>query len=1037
MIGSLACLALLAGALASGATPDAPASDAEVHVVVARRDGTHAAAKIPLAETELSQAKHFWAWTDRLPPRRFEITKPLWTRAQIVEELGRSKARPLEIRVRGWSRPEELAAVRVIVAPREMWGQVPEALLPSAGVSREGRVTVQVLDPFRIRVIAKDKGSAWQQPGSSAKAVDVALREASDAELTLRLRDGAPPPRAFATAISIRRGEAAHVLQAQFASDDRGRVRIPSLPDAEIVTLVLTAEGAAPRTISGTASELTRTASLEPGARISGTFVDEDGKPLSGVRVETEGWISQEVAALSGEQAVSDEKGRWTVSSLPRVRIVLHASSERRARLRKDVSLDEGDVDLGTVVLMPASELTLTVVDPANQPVPRALVTSDGGFKGRTRDDGTIVIEGLAADTPASLRLSAEGFASQTAVLSPPLPRRERVVLERAFTVTGRITDEAGMPISDGIAIITIGRSYRRESIAPGGDFSFDLDADQEFELTFESSSSASMTRKESAGHPGETRDLGTIRLTGGTTVRGRIVDPADAPVAGARVWAIRPHAAGAVAAWVAGRVVQAISDADGSFELRGMPAGAALLRIDAADFARSYRNVVIEDSPVDAGIIEVVRGSTVVVKSRHDDAQARLDLRGEWLDADMLSVPVVDGEARVRNVAPGQYRVTVMNGHAVVCDRRVDVKEGADARVECPGPMIVRGRVLFNGTPAYEGSLAWSQVVPVDALIDTRMSPAGARQERVYGMGGGTIMVGVRPDGTFETDQLRAGGWQVAWRSGDDSGTPAQPVNVPDVAEARVTIEFTDNVIRGRVVDARQQPVPRARIREIEGPLFAMSDPNGAFTITGVATGAHRLQAALGARASRVMDIVVEPGKSMPEVVIELDDAERNVLTVHVTGIDGTPLPNAFVFIEAPDGWRILTAGADGVARSAFPAGLRDGARLAAFANNAWAFATLRRTGGDGDPQTAAIRFTRTGSLSVRSRTATGTLVLSAQAGDLSWMLSRVGYPVAVTPGTPLVIQGLPPGSYDVALGPASVTVPVSAGATATADLP
>lgn len=1028
---TLVCLGLVL--LVAAATP----SDPKLDLVIARADGTHATAELPLSDSDLRDVKHLWAWTERLPPRRFDAPMVTASREKLLAQLGRSPTRSVEVVVRGWSRPEELESVRVVAAPREMWGSVPEPLLPTYGVSSEGRVTIPVGEPVRIRVIGRNLGTTWEQPLTSAKSVEIELRAAGDAELILEGSDGTRAPRAFATLMNTRRGDPAPVLQAQFASDARGRVRIPALPDSEIVTLVITAEGAAPRTITGAVAELTRTVRLAAAANIGGRFVDEDGEPIAAVHVEAEGWISPDVPALSGHRVVSDDAGLWTISGLPRARVVVRASTEGRASFRREESLEDGDVDLGTISLPPSMAVTLEVVDPEERPIARALVTSDLGFKGETKDDGTIVVSRMAGDQAAALTVSAERFVKRTVHLAPPLPERDRVILDRGFTIGGRLTQTGGAPAVDASAILSIGSRYSRHTTGSSGEFSFDVDAGQDFELTFESPSTASVTRKENAGRPGELRDLGTIELPAGLVVRGRVVDSAGAPVRDARVWGLRPSRSGAVTAWSGGRIVQATSDAEGSFDLRGLAAGPMLLRIDAADYARAYRSIDMKAEPHDLGAIEVVRGSTVILKARNDDAIARLDLRGEWLDADMITAPVISGEARLRNVPPGRYRITVVHGRAVVCERSVDVAEG-DASVECPPPMIVRGRVLLNDTPAYGGSLAWSQPAKTDALINTRTSPLGAMQQNVFGASHGTIVVDVRPDGTFETDQLRAGDWQVAWRSTDSAGTPDRPVSIPDVAEARVIVKFEGGVIRGRVLDARRQPVAGARVREIQGRLFAMAAPDGSFTITGASPGKHRLQAALDARASRILDVEVESGKQTPEVLFEIEDVERNVLIVRVAGTDGNPRPNAFVFVEGLDGIRILTADAHGIARGAFPAGLPEGARIIAFADNAWAFEQLRRSGDEGDPQNMSIRFASTGALRIRSRTSSGApTVFSQRTGDLTWMLARVGYPVAVTPDVPLVIHGLPPGLYDVRLASSAVTASVSVGSTVTADLP
>jgi hypothetical protein len=373
------------------------------------------------------------------------------------------------------------------------------------------------------------------------------------------------------------------------------------------------------------------------------------------------------------------------------------------------------------------------------------------------------------------------------------------------------------------------------------------------------------------------------------------------------------------------------------------------------------------------------------------------------------------------------------VNARAVICERRVDVDENSDATVTCPPPMLVRGRVLLGGTPAYTGSLTWMQPSGTDGLINNRVSAMGVVQQNVYGMGGGTVVVPLRADGTFETSELRPGQWQVAWRSPESGGTPDRTVNVPDVAEAQLVVEFSGGVIRGRVVDPRNEPIAGARVREIQGSLFAMTGTDGTFTLTAVAPGVHRLQANLGSKASPVLAITVEADKQADEVRFELDDVERNVLTVHVLGVDGQPKPNAFVFAEM----KTLTADANGVARTTFSEGLRDGARIIVFAGNAWAFGELHRSGDEGDPQNAIIRFVPTGALRIRSKTLSGEpQILSSRAGDLSWMLERIGTFLSLEPESPLVVYGLPPGMYEVRLGADSAPVSITAGNTATVDL-
>jgi hypothetical protein len=1021
--------------------PLAAAADDDLRLVLAKDDGSYAAAQLPLSDAQLVHAKSVWAWTTQLPPRKVDLRQIGQQREAIVAELRRLPARPLEVRLRGWSRPEQLASLRVIAAPVEMWASVPEPLLPSFAVAKDGRVTINVRDPVRIRVVGEGFGTMWEPVTRTMRSIDIQLRRpAADASPTFRLSDGSPAARLFAMVMTRGKSGPRLTIQAQFTSGEKGSLRIPSLPESEVISLFVRTDQSAPQVISGTAAELSRVIALAASARIRGKFVDDKNRPLAGVNVEAEGWVSPDAPAATRGDAVSDEAGQWAVQGLPRADVIVRASAAQRSAYRKRLSLQEGDVDLGTLPLPKSTPVVLTVSDAARRPLSDVSVESDSGFKGRTNRDGAVTLTGLFAAEENSVTVTASGFVKQTIHLAPPLPKSRQVVMEGAFSVRGRVVTDNGEPLTDATAVVTVGPRYRNEAVNADGTFAFEVAADEDFGLTFESPAAASVTRQEPKGRAGEIRDVGTIRLPSGRSVHGRITDSASAPVNGARIWALRPTAGGAVNAWAAGRIVQASSDADGVFDLRGLTPGPALLRIDAPDFARAFRDVLVEDNPVDLGVIELARGYTVAVKTgRADAAVARLDLRSNSLDADMLTAPVVTGEAHLRHVPSGRYKVSVMNGNAVVCEQHVEVND-ADVSVECAGPMTVSGRVLLGGAPASGGTLTWVQPSPTDGLIQTTFSPLGAMQQRVYGLGGGIVSVPVQPDGTFETNQLRPGDWRVGWRSSDSTGTPDRAFTIPDAPEAQIVVEFSGGVIHGRVLDESNGAAPGARVREIQGPLYGMAAADGSFTMTAVQPGVHRLQASLAGKTSSVAQVRVEEGKQAPDVVLRIGDAAQNLLSVRVTGIDGEPKPNAFVFVELTGGiLKTITADANGVATASVAEGLPEITRLVAFAGGSWAFGEFRHGADDAGPYQADIRFTKTGSLRVRSATVSGTPVLLAPRvpGDFAWMLARIGTFVSVAPQSPLVISGLPAGTYAVRVGSQQMAASVTAGSTATIDLP
>ncbi len=1031
MITFVLAASVMLGALAVPGEPP-------IHAVVAMPDGTHSALEISTALPGVSEAKRLWIWTDAEAPIRIEPAPASFDPKTLRERLRSEASRSLRIVVRGWRRKQDLGDLRIHVAPVEMWGSVPESLLPSWRVSTEGRATGPVRGAVRLRAVGKTLATSWVTVRASDSSVELNLEQAEPLDLKLVTGSAAPVRRGFVTLLVKPQSASSPSVQAQYTGDARGAVSIAPVPLHQILILAINGEGVAPTTVSGTVEQLRGDVRLEPSARVSGRFLDERNRPLANVMVEAEAWIAPSFPALTKHAARSDEKGVWVVDGLPRSNAVVRATAAGRAAFVEKVSLREIDADLGDIVLAPGATLVLDVQNGADQPVEDAEVTSDSGFRGRTASDGTVTLTGLDANEPAEITISANGFADEKVRFIPPFAERESVQMQRSFLVKGRLLAADDAPVERALIVVRQGDVSRQE-IVSGGSFELPVDAGSDFELSFESPSSLVATRRELAGRAGETRDLGTIRLASGAVVRGRVVDSVGAPVRGAQVWALRHDPGGAVVAWVKGRVIRATSGEDGAFELAGVAAGPVALRIEATGYARAFRRVTAGEEALDLGSIELVPGSTVTIRLQgQEPANASIDLSGESLDVDTLTAPLVDGFARIRNVPPGEHLARVMRGDATVCERRFRVESGEDGSVECPPPGIVRGRVLVGGSPAPGGSLVWSRPGPQSSgLIQTTRSSLGASAQRTYGVGGSIVTTELTPSGTFETDRLLAGAWQVAWAS-EEGTTPPQSVQIPEGREVQVDVVIEGGSIRGRVVDDSGAAVPGARIREVGGGLFSMTGPDGAFAIAGVVPGAHRLQASHGIRSSRAIEVRVESGTSTPEVTLEIGEGEANAVAVLVAGEDGRPRPGAFVFLEATGGISILTADANGVARGSFPAGLPAMAGVVAFAGGSWAFAQLPPAGVEGGSREATIRIGPTGTLSIVSRTFRGEVAVgSSRAGDLSWMLARLGGVVAVAPDAPLVIGGLPSGAYEVRAGGTLVPVSISAGRTTSVQLP
>jgi hypothetical protein len=244
-------------------------------------------------------------------------------------------------------------------------------------------------------------------------------------------------------------------------------------------------------------------------------------------------------------------------------------------------------------------------VDVSGKPVEgvKVYVVAPGGpgmRSGRTPDAisdraGTFTLRGLDPADNVSLRARTDRAATDGAVVvSPKQEKGLRLVVSEGntFRVRGVVTDEDGRPIRDAAVVLWWVRSYASKRLSVGSGLGsilqeFRTGADGKFESAVlwpgdhyhveamaEGHAKAETARV--TGRTGQVHDLGRIILARATgAVRGRVVDSAERPVAGARVFN-------------AGDAPQPISlrtDAQGQFHLQGLYAGPVYVFTEKAGY--------------------------------------------------------------------------------------------------------------------------------------------------------------------------------------------------------------------------------------------------------------------------------------------------------------------------------------------------------------------------------------------------------------------------------------------------------------------
>jgi hypothetical protein len=1018
--------------LLSSALPSAPGEQWRL----VYRDGTiEALQAAPLLSAERREdVSHAWAWSDGAAPRRIEVDRI--GRQPLVADTAR-----LQVHVPD---AQALAGARVIAGPIQMWEEVPEDLMPSWPVPRDGRLGLLLEPgrPWRLRVAGKGSGTWWIDLPRGQNSLIVAAVPAPGVDLLVTGEDGQPLEGSCMRVLEGAQGRRGGPEAWAVHLAERGRIAVPGLPDAEEVVAILQAPEHAPEVVRGRPSDFPRQVKLRSGAALTGRFTDEDGRPVAGARVLFESWIMPDVAGLTRTAVETAGDGTWKVTGLPVGAAALLAQAAGFAPYRSRLDLKEGRTDLGTARLRRGKPLHVAILDDLGAPVAGALVEGGMGVSTHTDAKGLAVLPEVDPGAALDLSVRASRHLPWQSRIEPPLASPQRVELQRAFTVTGRLLGPEGSPVDEGLAVLRRGSLSSSLSLQPGGGFELDLPPGVRAELTLSSPATRELRVALEAGLPGEVRDLGALRAPPGMEITGRITSAdSGGPVAGARVWLPRPSESGELLAWADRDLLQATSAADGSFRLTGAPNGPLQLRIDAAGFARAHRAVQPAETGaalLDVGDVPLTRGATlrVLFSGEPDEgAVARADLRGDWLEMDMLSAPVSEGAAVFRNVPPGQLRVTVQSGQTLLCERGVTVPPGEEeVEAECSdGAVRVRGTVVVGGRPAGPGTLLWMAPAPkAHARITDVISPGGLRQQQVLGRGRPQVEIAVAQDGSFFSDELTPGAWQVSWVPVSGSLGEPESVEVPALpagSEYETILTFAGGAVAGIVLDPENRPAEGARVRDLGTGAVAFTGTDGSFVLTGAAPGKHSVQAERGELASPVADAEVVPDRPGDLLRLVLGERQDPEIRVQVLDAEGVPVAGAFVFLEEEGrGQRLLTAGLDGRVAARIEPPLPARVRLAALANGTWSLGDWK--GWSEVPETTKLVASPGGAVRVESASRAGSpSILSPQGWDVSWLLTRLGARPTLEPDAPIEVQGLPEGDYTVFLAGATSSAKVRAG--------
>jgi uncharacterized GH25 family protein len=660
----------------------------------------------------------------------------------------------------------------------------------------------------------------------------------------------------------------------------------------------------------GYAQEASHTVRLAPASTLTGRVLDSKTKmPVAGTIVR----VVQRRAAGSDAPfaAETDAKGAYSIV-VPAGTHSLIAAHPSYDGGMADAAVTAGQSSSRDFSFAQLARVSGSVVDEERRPVAAALVTSEdagdpmsGGFGRIMRmDEG--VFSGpdgrfstrVQGDRPLAMKAAKRGLP---VTKSDPLrlaagERKTGVVLTipNGLTVKGRVSDAQGNPIS-GVSVSAaqnesasgmvfrsvIGGASREEDLvqtASDGSFTMQL-KEGAYDFTFRREGYAPKTvRGQSVTPAAGTTVEATLEVA--SDISGRVVR-GGAGIEGVRVMAMIPDASGS----------SAVTGADGSFSISGLPAGSLSVMFRKEDefiqemrtFSAPSRDVLVEVSAggrISGRVIDKATNKPLTV------FRAGVSRSGGGM---MVSPPLLreftaeDGSFTLENVPAGA--MTVVASAPGYANARVNVtveagKTLSDIDVPLDAGVRLTGRVTSSsGAPVSD--------------VSVRLIPAVGG-----GMLRGTDLPTATTDanGEYTLEALPAGEETISFLHSRYVATNRE-VTLKG-RETRLDVQLSSGTrVTGTVVTEAGAPVPDARVEAMASGTpteFARTNANGQFELESVMPGRYRFVATkTGLGQGSLEDIDVASGAP-----VRITMRTGATISGRVTGLPAADLANVMVHV-------------------------------------------------------------------------------------------------------------------------------------------
>ena len=618
---------------------------------------------------------------------------------------------------------------------------------------------------------------------------------------------------------------------------------------------------------------------LVPGGVIEGVVVNEkSGAPVAGATVFAR--LDRAAVMLaesgSGAFAVAGSDGRFRLSGLRPGAYELGARAGDGLRSKAPTIVGLGIAEqVGDVEILVGKSPVVrgTVIDDSGAPIPKVQIvaagaTSGGGEGTESDDKGAFVLDGLVSGKYMLFATSREHIANPTAPIELKDKDVENVVvrMRRAAKIVGRIEPPQVCDV-ESTAAESGGMGMRMmRFVAP-----VTSGADGMFEVTPVAESPYTLSARCASGDQGKvsvTVKAGTneavIAVKPGAAIAGKVVDGAGKPVAGVTVMASGQD--GEERTMIVNGVitsgVQALTNASGAYELRGLAPGA--YRVSALDRGRPMQmkskppKVTLAAGENKSGVDLAVELPDGVIEGVVTGPDGK-PLADAWVSVHQDFGTMVENMARQAGEGGGK-RTMMM---------RVESSEDGDggglggASEFPPALTDAQGRFAIRNLPhtrydviaeARAGKLRGRvggiepdarvtiEALGVTSLSGTVKSASGPTPLFTIELDGPTRAQRTFTDGKFELGRVDPGSYTVKVSSADGNAEAKVVVNANTPATVDITL-VANAIVVGTIVDAAGKPVAgvpvtvvpdegegRTRI-EMRGPP-PTSGPDGKFRV-------------------------------------------------------------------------------------------------------------------------------------------------------------------------------------------------------------